>query len=398
MNPGGGSTSQLNLWLSHFSCNTAGTSSSVESIIKAEYSSLSVFNSQNSYQSLALTFTKNTSTGLSSWKILQRYALACIYYATYNVQTAHSTAAGFSGGWFNSNKWLAAQNECEWYGVTCDSSGKVQTLDLSSNGLTGSFPNEVKFMKSSLLELNIEKNIIHNVGLAWVEPLTKVEVLLIGHNPIEGNGSGLPSVLKKLTKLVSLDVSYCFFVGVIDDSFFSVFPDLEYLDLTGNAFTGNLPSTMANLWSLKFAYISDNGFQGTLDVILKSSLPILEEFWADDNEALNAYIPSEVGNLVSLKSLSLANCNLQGSIPKEMGQLVALEQLWLNENELSGNVPTGLGALTALVILRLENNSLSGTMPSAVCVNAQWGYLDVLGADTSVSCSCCTCRGNACKD
>lgn len=53
-------------------------------------------------------------------RIEQRYTLATFYYAT--------TANGAS--WKDASGWLLDNDECSWFGVTCQTSGQVMGLEL----------------------------------------------------------------------------------------------------------------------------------------------------------------------------------------------------------------------------------------------------------------------------
>ena len=57
---------------------------------------------------------------------------------------------------------------------------------------------------------------------------------------------------------------------------------------------------------------------------------------------LSGSIPSELGNLANLDTLSLYENQLSESIPSELGNLDNLEYLYLGGNQLSGCVPTKL--------------------------------------------------------
>ena len=57
---------------------------------------------------------------------------------------------------------------------------------------------------------------------------------------------------------------------------------------------------------------------------------------------LSGSIPSELGNLDNLDTLSLYDNQLSESIPSELGNLDNLEYLYLGGNQLSGCVPTKL--------------------------------------------------------
>ncbi len=79
---------------------------------------------------------------------------------------------------------------------------------------------------------------------------------------------------------------------------------------------------------------------------------------------LNGSIPTELGNLTALTSLSLSLNDLTGSIPSELGNLTALTNLNLSINYLTGSIPSELGNLTALTNLSLSLNDLTGSIPS----------------------------------
>ena len=59
-------------------------------------------------------------------------------------------------------------------------------------------------------------------------------------------------------------------------------------------------------------------------------------------------IPTELGSLANLESLSLWGNQLTGGIPKELGSLANLLGLDLGGNQLTGEIPTELGSLANL--------------------------------------------------
>ena len=78
---------------------------------------------------------------------------------------------------------------------------------------------------------------------------------------------------------------------------------------------------------------------------------------------LSGEIPSALGDLANLESLSLWNNNLSGKIPPALGGLANLEHLSLLDNNLSGEIPPTLGDLANLQIMHLFDNELSGEIP-----------------------------------
>ena len=132
--------------------------------------------------------------------------------------------------------------------------------------------------------------------------------------------------------------------------------------LDGNQLSGSIPSELGNLTNLRTLSLSNNQLSGSIPSEL-GSLAKLEVLWLDGNQ-LSGSIPSELGNLTNLRTLSLSNNQLSGSIPSELGSLAKLEVLWLDGNQLSGSIPSELGNLTNLRTLSLSNNQLSGSIPS----------------------------------
>ena len=55
---------------------------------------------------------------------------------------------------------------------------------------------------------------------------------------------------------------------------------------------------------------------------------------------LTVKIPTEIGQFVNLKYISLRNNELTGKIPTEIAKLVNLNYLFLNINKLTGKIPT----------------------------------------------------------
>ncbi|XP_074556609.1 putative inactive receptor kinase At1g48480 [Curcuma longa] len=74
-------------------------------------------------------------------------------------------------------------------------------------------------------------------------------------------------------------------------------------------------------------------------------------------------IPSAVGNLTALRTLSLRFNALAGPLPPEFAGLAELRNLYLQDNRLAGEIPAFLASLKNLVRLDLADNRFTGRIP-----------------------------------
>jgi hypothetical protein len=393
-----------------------------------------------SYQSLALQYIESThNKDYSLQRVTQRFVLACIYHATYKVKTTYTDYALGANSpifpWLDAHGWLDLEidtplHECEWFGIRCNNvTNMVESIDLHENLLTGSFPPETALLAQSLLVLDLEENIVYNAGsdgLDWLGKLSNLQELNLAKTSFQYD-YGIPPVIGQLTNLVELDVSYSLFFGPLQDAVFENLRKLQFLYIGGNSYNSSLPLSIGRLDSLLYLYAEYTDLVGDLSFLTATTnnadggssssvgLSSIYELWIDKNPNLSSTIPTQIGQLTTLASLSITECDLYGDIPTEMGNLINMRQLWLYGNRLSGDIPTTLGALGDLDRLELEDNELYGDMPSELCANVYpRGRLEVLEADCSnsssaavddssgagkISCNatdCCTCCGPQC--
>ena len=180
--------------------------------------------------------------------------------------------------------------------------------------------------------------------------LQSLEELDISNNKMER----LPAVVGELSSLTELNFEgNPLTSGPIPEAFFTL--DREILDLSGIGFTGEIPTALAEMTSLRELNLSRNFLTGSIPSEL-ARLPNLEVLNLFGNQ-LSGSIPPELGQAPKLESLWLGSNSLTGSIPPE---LATVSYLSLRSNQLSGPIPAELGAVPDLY---LESNRLSGPIP-----------------------------------
>jgi hypothetical protein len=130
--------------------------------------------------------------GYVAARLLQRHALATLYFAT--------------GGphWLNSDMWLSLLDECEWYGVsgcrdaTLDGEAIV-SIDLRGNGLKGTIPPEI-FGFQELTTLLLADNELSGPIPNLVGKLSNVAIIDLAENQF----TSIPSEMGNLDTVVHL--------------------------------------------------------------------------------------------------------------------------------------------------------------------------------------------------
>uniref|UniRef100_A0A0E0EHT9 non-specific serine/threonine protein kinase n=1 Tax=Oryza meridionalis TaxID=40149 RepID=A0A0E0EHT9_9ORYZ len=158
-------------------------------------------------------------------------------------------------------------------------------------------------------------------------------------------------------------------------------PTLTSLNLSGNAFAGELPPAVLLLRRLVVLDVSHNFFNSTFpDGIAKlGSLTFLDAF----SNCFVGELPRGIGELRRLEHLNLGGSFFNGSIPGEVGQLRRLRFLHLAGNALSGRLPRELGELTSVEHLEIGYNAYDGGIPPEFGKMVQLRYLDIAAANVS---------------
>ena len=238
-------------------------------------------------------------------------------------------------GWSDRTNWLSSAPLSEWFGVETDSRGRVTSLSLEGNQLSGAIPAELGDLDN----------------LQWLD---------LGFNL---NLSGaIPAQLGDLGNLQSLDLWGNQLSGTIPPELGDL-GNLQWLDLADNQLSGTIPPELGELDNLQWLSLAYNQLSGTIPPEL-AELDNLQwlSLWGNQ---LSGAIPPELAELDNLYSLNLADNHLRGTIPAKLGELDNLQWLSLWGNQLSGAIPPELGELDNLYSLALGFNlDLTGTIPT----------------------------------
>jgi hypothetical protein len=202
--------------------------------------------------------------------------------------------------WTNKTGWGIDCNVCGWYGVNCNSAGRVFMLDLSQNNLIGTIPNSIGSL-TDLQQLWLFGNQLNGPVPASIGNLTNLQSLILSNNQLN---SFIPASIGQLT-------------------------NLQQLWLFGNQLSGPIPTSIGNLTNLQQLILNNN--------------------------QLGGLIPASIGNLTDLQLLYLNDNQLSGPIPISIGNLTNLQILLLNNNQLSGCLP-GTMSVFCGVNVNLNNN------------------------------------------
>jgi hypothetical protein len=144
------------------------------------------FDDPTSYQSLALGWVeKNQIPDISDKRMTQRYVLACIFFSTFQIRTGYTDrdyGEEIVPEWSTSGGWMLADDECTWFGITCNpATNDVTRFEMGNNQMTGRFPAEIQLLSSSLEYLDIGSNTLDNKEgeLTWIGEMTNLSTFLV---------------------------------------------------------------------------------------------------------------------------------------------------------------------------------------------------------------------------
>lgn len=197
--------------------------------------------------------------------------------------------------WTNHTNWCTDAPLSEWYGVSFDYyDRKVRYLQLSSNNLTGTIPEEIGGLNLSVLDL--DGNQLTGEIPASIGSMSRLNYLYLANNKLTGS---IPSEIGNLSELRACYLCGNQLTGSIPDSFGNL-SNLEYCYLYNNQLTGTVPASLANLTKLTVMNFAGNMLGGDLPQAVTTT-----DWWQANGyrcirqnepggftfETLNLYIP-----------------------------------------------------------------------------------------------------------
>ncbi|XP_047257372.1 receptor-like protein 9DC3 [Capsicum annuum] len=254
-------------------------------------------------------------------------------------------------------------------------SDQLEVLDMQHNSLSGNLQTTFSF-GSGLKSFNLHHNKLEGKIPKSLANCTQLEVLDFGNNYLNDT---FPMWLGTLPNLQVLSLRSNKLHGPIRTSSSSkLFPQLRMLDLSSNAFTAELPTSLfRNLKAMRRidqtmkapGDTTQTYYQDSVTIVTKGLelkvVRILSLYTTMDlsSNKFEGHIPSMMGDLIALRVLNLSHNGLQGPIPPSLGKLSVVESLDLSSNKLSGEIPKQLASLTSLAVLNLSHNHLEGCIP-----------------------------------
>ncbi|KAK4418917.1 Receptor-like protein 6 [Sesamum alatum] len=324
-------------------------------------------------------------------------------------------------------QWNESIDCCRWAGVKCDTRGRVSSLDLSGESISGGINDAGSslFRLVFLENLSLAQNYFgYSVLPFGFGKLTELSYLNLSNSGFSGQ---IPLDFTNLTRLVVLDLTDTYFSSLtlenpdlkrliqnftrlrelyLDglnisanghewcNAISSSLPNLRVLSLSDAYLTGPLDSSLLKLRSLSVIRLDGNSFSSPLPEFFAEfpSLRVLTMSFC----GLSGVIPAKLFQVKSLETLDLSrNSDLEGSLPEfplnsslqtlslsytkfsgnvsQLGSLRMLSDVGLRYCSFSGPIPSSIKNLTQLVNLDLSTNQFVGSVPSfAFLKNLEW--------------------------
>ncbi len=290
----------------------------------------------------------NTTKCHSDSKTVQRYSLAIFYEATNGKQ------------WFNNLDWLSEKDECEWFGVNCNTEGLVVEVDLSKcqKGFLFLSVYSQAYLISSI-KISDENFVSGTIPSEFMSGIPSLESIQLYNNRLSGK---IPNSLSSLSNLDMLDLEGNVLTGMVnlDDLLYSA-NTLKSLRLSFNSLEGNLTNRIHEFVQLRELWLANNSMSGRIPTQI-CQLRKLGKYLS----FLFPLITTHITHFTSVDSIYLYKNNFSGPLPECLGNLTKVESFDISHNTIGGALPESIGNMYSLKRLHLSHISLTGSIPSSV--------------------------------
>ncbi|KAK9734933.1 hypothetical protein RND81_04G172300 [Saponaria officinalis] len=234
----------------------------------------------------------------------------------------------------------------------------LQYFDLSNNGLHGSVSRSFAAC-TNLRVVNLRGNEFSDEFPLWLHDLPKIQVLDLSFNGLYGT---IPHEIKNpFLMLQILDLSSNHFTGEIPAAYIKSFQAMMNVTEYSGGGRRYMGSSVSSTFRHGYNYslvLTVSGVQRRYTKII-NSLATLDV----SNNAFIGEIPECIGDLVMVHSLNLSHNKIAGKIPPSIGNLKMIDSLDLSVNRLNGEIPQELASLTSLGVFNVSSNQLVGQIP-----------------------------------
>jgi hypothetical protein len=216
--------------------------------------------------------------------------------------------------------------------------------------------------------------------------LSQLQILQLDNNQFTGI---LPSSFSRLVFLVQLYLSSNFLVGHITDIFHDL-QVLSHLVVNDNLFDGSLPVSISKLYNLNRIFLQNNVLSGNLDIVFNGNHLNLQFIQLSNNQ-FTGELPEQLflsSDLISMSAVSncfhgtisssiclnknLETLALDGLVCASSCQikiLPGISSAYVSSHSITGGIPPCLLSMPKLELLHISGNGLTGTLPS---INKAW--------------------------
>ncbi|MED6148846.1 LRR receptor-like serine/threonine-protein kinase ghr1 [Stylosanthes scabra] len=235
----------------------------------------------------------------------------------------------------------------------------LEVLKLSNNRFSGFIPNGLLKGDSLVLtELDLSANNLS--GTLGIITSTTLHYLNLSSNGFSGN---LTRMLK-WGNLEYVDLSGNRLTGNIPEAT-PQFLRLNYFNLSHNSLSSSLPRVLIQYPKLRVLDISSNQIDGALQAELLT-IPTLQELHLENNMITGGVSFSSSPGQSDLQILDLSHNKFNGYFPDEFWSLNGLKVLNIAVNNFSGSLPTAIADMSSLYSLDISENHFTGPLPNNI--------------------------------